>query len=135
MPGDNLTVEEALELDDTNPDDSRYYAVMVAGGWAALTCAFAVALAVIGLPARSLLGDRTGNIVATTCVVGAFFCLAGGVSVLGRMLWYVPQARRRLREHGADSDAFRKSMRRSLPGNGSLIFQAAVAILVLLLAV
>jgi hypothetical protein len=63
-----------------------------------------------------------------------FFCLAGAAYAIGRMLWYVSQARRRLRKHGADNDAFKKSMRRSLPGNTSLIFQTAVAILVLVLA-
>jgi hypothetical protein len=63
-----------------------------------------------------------------------FFCLAGAAYAIGRMLWYVSQARRRLRKHGADNEAFKKSMRRSLPGNTSLIFQTAVAVLVLALA-
>lgn len=38
-------------------------------------------------------------------------------------------------KHGPDSKAFKKSMRRSLPGTGSLIFQTAAAILALVLSV
>jgi hypothetical protein len=67
-------------------------------------------------------------------VAAAFFCLAGAVNALWHMTWHVSQARRRLREHGADSKAFKKSMRRSLPGNTSLIFQTPVAILVFALS-
>jgi hypothetical protein len=39
-----------------------------------------------------------------------------------------------LRNHGADSEAFKKSVRRSIPRNTSLIFQIPVAILAFVLA-
>jgi hypothetical protein len=132
-PYDYRTVEQQLELDDTEPDDGRYYAGMVLGGWAALAFGFTVAIA-LAFPVRSLLGERAGNIVAATCVAAAFFCLAGCANALWHMTWHVSQARRRLRERGADSEAFKTSMRRSLPRNTSLIFQAPVAILAFVLA-
>jgi hypothetical protein len=132
-PWDYRTVEQQLELDDTEPDDSRYYAGMVAVGWALLDFGFLVAIG-LAFPVRSLLGDQAGNIVAAACVAGGFFCLAGAVNALWHLAWHVPQARRRLRDHGADSKAFKKSMRRSLPRNTSLIFQTPVAILAFVLS-
>jgi hypothetical protein len=134
-PYDHRTVEQQLELDDTNPEDSRYYAVMVTGGWAALAFGFLIAMVLISFPVNRLLGAQVAVGWATACLVGGVFCLAGCANAIWHVLWHVPQARRRLRQHGADSDAFKRSMRRSLPGNASLMFQTAVAILVLVLAV
>jgi hypothetical protein len=134
VPSDYRTVEQRLELDDTNPDDSRYYAVVVAGGWIALAVAIVLPILLTGIVVYPLFGDEIGAIVVTVFEALAFFCLAGAAYAIGRMLWYVSQARRRLRKHGADNEAFKKSMRRSLPGNTSLIFQTAVAVLVLALA-
>jgi hypothetical protein len=132
-PWDYRTVEQQLELDDDEPDDSRYYAAMVTCGWAVLAFGFIVAMG-LAFPVRSLLGEQAGNIVAAACMGAAFFCLGGAVNALWHMTWHVSQARRRLRKYGADSKAFKKSMRRSLPGNTSLIFQTPVAILVFALS-
>jgi hypothetical protein len=134
VPSDYRTVEQRLELDDTNPDDSRYYAVVVAGGWIALAVAIVLPILLTGIVVYPLFGDEIGAIVVTVLEALAFFCLAGAAYAIGRMLWYVSPARRRLRKHGADDEAFKRSMRRSLPDNTSLIFQTAVAILVLALA-
>jgi hypothetical protein len=49
VPGDFATVEERLQLDDNDPDNRRYYAVMVTGGWLALAGGIVVAMVVIGL--------------------------------------------------------------------------------------
>jgi hypothetical protein len=133
VPGDYRTVEERLELDDTDPNESRYYAAMVACGWGVLTFGFLVAMA-LAFPVRSVLGEQAGNIVAAACVAGGFFCLAGCANALWHMTWHVRQAYRRLRADGVDSKAFKKSMRRSLPGNTSLIFQTPVAIVAFVLA-
>jgi hypothetical protein len=132
MPAD-LSVEEMLELDDTDPDDSRLYAGMVACTWALLAFGFLVAMG-LAFPVRSLLGEGAGNVVAAACVGGGFFCLAGCANALWHMTWHVSQVRRRLREQGAGSEAFKRSMRRSIPRNTSLIFQAPVAILAFVLA-
>jgi hypothetical protein len=132
MPGD-LSVEEMLELDDTDPDDSRLYAGMVACAWALLAFGFLVAMG-LALPVTSLLGEGAGNIVAAACVAAGFLCIAGCANALWRMTWHVSQARRRLREQGAASEAFKRSMRRSIPRNTSLIFQVPVAIVAFVLA-
>jgi hypothetical protein len=131
MPGD-LSVEETLELDDTDPDDSRLYAGMVTVGWALLAFAILVATLPIGYLVGSF-GDEADHIFISVSAALCFFCLAGSANALWHMAWYLPQARRRLQNHGVDSEAFKRSMRRSLPGNASLIFQTAVAILVLVL--
>jgi hypothetical protein len=133
VSGDYRTVEQRLELDDADPDDSRYYAAMVAGGWTALAVGVLIATLPIGYLVGSF-GDEADHIVRTVSEALSFFCLAGAVNALWHMAWHVPQARRRLRKDGADSKPFKKSMRRSLPRNTSLIFQTAVAILVLILA-
>jgi hypothetical protein len=133
-PWDYRTVEQQLELDDTQPDDSRYYAGMVAGGWTLLAFGFLVAMVLLAFPVNAALGDQATNIFAAAFVAAAFFCLAGTVNALWHMTWHVSQARRRLREHGADSEAFKRSMRRSLPRNTSLVFQILVAILAFVLA-
>jgi hypothetical protein len=132
-PGDYRTVEQRLELDDTDPDDSRYYAAMVFGGWFALAIGFLIAIG-LAFPVRSLLGEQAGNSVAAAFVAAGFFCLAGCANAVWHMTWHVSQARRRLRNHGADSEAFKKSVRRSIPRNTSLIFQIPVAILAFVLA-
>lgn len=132
-PWDYRTVEQQLEVDDREPDDSRVYAAMVACGWAVLAFGFIVAIG-LAFPVRSLLGEQAGNIAAAACVAAAFFCLAGCVNALWHMTWHVSQARRHLRDRGADSEAFKTSMRRSFPRNTSLIFQIPVAILAFVLS-
>jgi hypothetical protein len=134
VPSDYRTVEQRLELDDTDPDDSRYYAAVVASGWIAVAVAILIPILLTGIVVYPLFGDQIGHIVVVMFEAVFFFCLAGAAYAIGRMLWYVSQARRRLRKHGADDEAFKRSMRRSLPGNTSLIFQTAVAIVVLALA-
>ena len=133
VPGDYRTVEQRLELDDTDPDDSRYYAAMVACGWGVLAFAILVVTLPIGYIVGSF-GDEADRIVRSVSEALSLFCLAGAVNAVWHMAWHVPLARRRLRKHGPDSKAFKRTMRRSLPGNASLIFQTAVAILVLVLA-
>jgi hypothetical protein len=91
-PYDYRTVEQQLELDDTNPDDSRYYAVMVATGWIALACAILIPILLTGIVVYPLFGDQIGHIVVTVFEAVFFFCLAGAANAMGRMVWYVPQA-------------------------------------------
>jgi hypothetical protein len=134
MPGVDLSPESKLAFDQSDPEQSAYVSSMVAVGWfvPALACVLAM---VLGLPVGSLLGKGAGDLVATTFMVGTFFCLAGSVNALWHRLWYVPQARRRLRAEGPGGKRFARSMRRSVPRNGSLVFQALVAIATVLLVV
>jgi hypothetical protein len=133
IAGDCRTVEERLQLDDTEPDDSRYYAAMVACGWVLLGFAILVATLPVGYVVGSF-GDQADHLARSASLALCFFCMAGFANAMWHMFWHVPQAGRRRRKNGPDSTAFKRSMRRSLPGNTSLIFQAAVAILVLVLA-
>ncbi|HEY0343306.1 MAG TPA: hypothetical protein VGC59_01590 [Solirubrobacteraceae bacterium] len=89
----------------------------------------------VGVPVQLLLGDAAGNVVLAACLAGGMFCVAGAFNVMWRMYWYVPQARRRARKDGVDSKRFVTLMRRAMPRNSSLVFQAAVGILTFILAV
>lgn len=135
MPGVDLSPESKLAFDASDPEQSAYVSSMVAGAWIVPAVACTVAIGVIGFPVRSLFGKGASDVVADTSMVGAFFCLAGSANALWHRLWYVPQARRRLRAEGPGGKRFARSMRRSVPRNGSLVFQALVAIATVLIAV
>ena len=134
-PGRGFHFAPRIAHDDTDPDLRRGFALGAGAGWFTLAGACLLAMLVIGVPARMLLGDEAGNVVLTACLAGVMFCCAGLANVLWRMYWYVPQARRRARKEGVDSKRFATSMRRAMPRNSSLIFQAAVGILTFILAV
>jgi hypothetical protein len=123
-----------IARDDTDPDLRRGFALGANAGWITLCGGFGLAMLVVGAPVQVVLGDATGNVVLAACLAGAMFCVAGAANVLWRMYWYVPQARRRTRKDGVDSKRFATSMRRTMPRNSSLIFQAAVGILTFLVA-
>jgi hypothetical protein len=99
-----------------------------------LSGAFGLAMLGVGMPVQLVLGDAAGKVVLAACLAGAMFCVAGAFNVMWRMYWYVPQARRRARKYGIDSKPFATSMRRTMPRNSSLIFQTAVGIVTLILA-
>jgi hypothetical protein len=123
-----------IARDDTDPQLRKVFALAANAGWITLAGACIVAIPVIAIPVKLLLGEAAGHLVATACLAGAMFCCAGIANVLWRMYWYVPQARRRARKDGVDSKRFATSMRRAMPRNSSLIFQTAVAILTLIVA-
>ena len=120
---------------DKNPDLRDYYVGRVLYAWFLLALGFTAGLLLLGVPARALLGTETGRVVLAACLAGSLFCLTGCVNAFWRLFWYLPQARRRLENDGAESEGFAKSMRRALPRNSSLIWQAAVGILTFLIAV
>jgi hypothetical protein len=124
----------AIPSSDTDPDLRASYmnAVNAAWGLAAFGCL--VAMIVVGIPMGLLFGNAVGDVVVDVFTAASAFCLAGCVSVLWRRLWYIPQARRRARNDGVDSERYAVSMRRALPRNNSLIFQTTVAIAAFLLA-
>jgi hypothetical protein len=133
-PARGFSIAPLIAHDDTDPDLRHGFALAASAGWYTLGGACIVAMLVVGVPAKLLLGDAVGNLVLTACLAGGMFCVAGLFNVLWRMYWYVPQARRRARKDGVDSKRFATSMRRTMPRNSSLIFQSAVAILTLILA-
>jgi hypothetical protein len=134
-PLHGFRVAPQVARDSTDPDLRRTFALSANAGWIALSFLFTVGILVLAFPARAVLGSGAGDAVAVACLSGAMFCAAGAVNVLWRMYWYVPQARRRARKYGVDSKRFTKSMRRTMPRNTSLLFQTAVAVLTVVIAV
>lgn len=108
------------------------YAFQVTSTWAFLAFAFAVAILVIAIPVRSLFGAPAGDAVAAGCLVACMFCIAGSANVYWRGYWYGTKAKR-LARHGTYTAAYAAAMRRTLPRNSSLIFQAAIGIVTLVL--
>jgi hypothetical protein len=133
-PGRGFRFAPRVAHDDTDPDLRHGFALGVTAGWIMLTVAFGAAMLLVGVPVQLLLGDASGNAVFAACLAGGMFCVAGAFNVMWRMYWYVPQARRRARKDGVDSKRFATSMRRAMPRNSSLIFQAAVGILTFIIA-
>jgi hypothetical protein len=134
-PGKGFRHAPRIARDDTDPDLRRGFAMGANAGWIVLSFVFVLAMLVVGVPVKTVVGDSAGDMVLTVCLSGSMFCVAGAANVLWRMYWYVPQARRRARKYGVDSKRFAKSMRRTLPRNTSLIFQTAVAVLAFVIAV
>jgi hypothetical protein len=133
-PARGFSLAPLIARDDTDPQLRQGFAMGANAGWITLCGLFGVAMLFVGVPVQLLLGDAAGNAVLATCLAGAIFCLAGAANVLWRMYWYVPQAKRRARKDGVDSKRFATSMRRAMPRNSSLIFQTAVGIVTLIIA-
>ena len=130
--GDSLLAWSATQDD---PECRVAYAYQVSFAWLLLAFAFIVAMAVVGVPVRMLAGEAAGNAVLTACLTATMFCMAGCANVLWRMYYYVPVAKRLARRGQTNTAAYAAAMQRTLPRNTSLIFQTAIAILTLILAV
>jgi hypothetical protein len=115
-----------------DPDLRKGALTIINTAWCAVAVAFLVALLVVGIPVRVLAGDHAGEVVVSILLGGIFVCIAGCAHVLRRWYWYLPKARRRLR--AGDRPAFEAYMRRSLPRNSSIVFQSAIGILTVLIA-
>jgi hypothetical protein len=133
-PGRGVSLAPLIARDDTDPQLRQVFAMGAGFGWFVLGFSCILAMLVVGVPVKYVIGDAAGNFVITVCLAAGMFCCAGIANVLWRMYWYVPQARRRARKDGVDSKRFATSMRRAMPRNSSLIFQTAVGILTLVIA-
>lgn len=120
--------------DGSDPEDRDYFAVAVVAAWVTLGFMAAVAGVALGYVTMLLFGDEAGKVTGFVLIGAALACCAGAANALWRKYWYVPQARRRLRKYGADDERYRRSLRRTLPPNSSLLFQGAVWILTLVIA-
>ena len=108
------------------------YADLVNAAWGIVGFAFGVATVVMVALVHNL-GNAAEGVVAVVGLTATFFCLAGCVYVLWRK-HFAKQARRRARKTGTDSPGYAASIRRSLPRNGSIWFQAAVGLLTAVIA-
>jgi hypothetical protein len=108
---------------------------MVTAGWAGLAFGFVIAMVLMSFALnhwwtpKQLWAWRQLVSSAQSSVSRVAQTLSGMCCGTSRKLAVVSESM------GAESDAFKRSMRRSLRGNTSLMFQAAVAILVLVLTV
>lgn len=94
-----------------------------------------VGLVAFGVPVKVLAGDPAGDVVLTFWLAAGMFCIAGGVNTSWRMFWYGCRAQRLKNTRRGHSEKYARLMRRSLPRNSSLVFQFAVAIMTVVLAV
>lgn len=115
-------------LQDTDPHERQMYLLFAEIGWLVLGSWVAIAMAVTGFATREWLGDQAARIVVSVWAVPCFFCVAGAFNVVWRYYWYAPQARRRARRDGVDSERFAVSMRRTLPTRGSAVWMAVVGL-------
>ena len=116
------------------PDGRQTYVLAVMWGWALLGGLCVVLIGAAAFVGGAIFGDGAGDVAAALFLAAAMFCFAGDFNALWRAYWYTPQARRRARTDGTDSERFAISMRRILPRNSSLISQAAIAVLTLVVA-
>ena len=106
---------------------------IINAAWCLLAFACGIAMVAIGIPVQILFGSAVGNIIICAGMGATFFCIAGCANALWRRYWFVPLARRRARA-GAVRRAYEASWRRTVPRNNSVVFQAAVAILAVVIA-
>lgn len=118
-------VSDGVRGDD--PDDRSFFLGMVVAAWVSLGFGFGCAAVAMGFVV-SLVGARAGQVVAYALLAVAFFCIAGCLNALWHKYWHVPLARFWRYSKGADSKRFARAMRRAVPTNYSLIFQAGVGI-------
>jgi hypothetical protein len=121
------------QVTSERPEERQSYVWSVIWGWAMLAgaCFLAIGIAFV---AGSLFGAGARRVVAALFLAAGMFCIAGSFNAMWRAFWYTPQARRRARTDGTDSERFATSMRRILPRNSSLIFQTAIALFTLVVA-
>lgn len=118
----------SAEADD--PEARRLYAVRVNSAWGLLAFACVIGIVAVATPVKVYL-DETAGLALLALFLGLMsFCLAGCAYVLWRSYTFVPNARRLKSRGETDTEEYAIAMRRTLPRNGSLVFQAAVAIVV-----
>lgn len=117
-----------------DPEMRRLYAVQVNSAWGLLAFACVLGIVVVATPVKVYLNEAAGTVFLALFLGLATFCLAGCAYVLWRSYMFVPKARRLVSRGETGTEAYASAMRGTLPRNGSLAFQAAVAIVVVVLA-
>jgi hypothetical protein len=108
-------------------ESSADWGYMIDLSWTLLGFGWILVLVVIGVPLQLLFGHGVGNIVLCIVMGAGFFCVAGSAAAIWRRYVYVPRARRLANSGWPDRSE--EALRRSLPPNSSVVFQAAVGIL------
>jgi hypothetical protein len=129
-----LIGEAGADSDDPIVGDvqsSIYWGYMINMGWGLLAVGCVVAMGAATIPLQQLVSDGAGNVGICAGSGAGFFCLAGSAEAVWRRYVYVPRARR-LANSGSP-DRASEALRRSLPPNSSVVFQAAVGILAIVI--
>lgn len=119
---------------DADPELRAHYGLSVGIAWLELTFGCTVALVVTGFAAGWLFGESGADVALAIWMALGFFCFAGAVNALWRYYWFVPQARRRAQHPEVRSELVAIAMRRTLPPDSSLVWQAAVGVLAFMIA-
>jgi hypothetical protein len=130
--GKDDSVLAACAADD-DPGSRREYTYWVSTAWVVLAFAFLVISLLAGIAVRSLASEAAGDVIVVGGLVAMGFCLAGAANALWRSLYFVSKAKQLVGRQQRHTEVYASTMRRTLPRNSSLIFQAAVAILALVL--
>jgi hypothetical protein len=122
----------AWQLKSDDPD-YRWDAGLdiIAMAWLMLAGVCLALILVIAIPLDLLVGHQIGDPVSLVFLAGIFFCAAGTLNLVWRTCWYVPKARRIARFGDNKAEEFAAAMWKTVPRNTSLVFQAAVFALVL----
>jgi hypothetical protein len=84
-------------------------------------------MAVAAVLLQTLVSDAATTIALCAGMFAIFFCIGGCATTLYRMYVVLPGARRLVAR--GDDEATAIQLRRSLPPNSSVVFQAAVGLL------
>ena len=98
--------------------------------WGVAGVAFLVGTLVLTGPMWLMFGARVAQIVAIPGWAACAFCLAGAPYASYRR-FYASHAKRRANKHGLDDPVVRRYMLRSIPRNDSIVWQSAVAAIVI----
>jgi len=110
-----------------DPDSLTFWAYMINTAWCVLAFGCVLAMGAVTIPLQQLVSDGAGNVGICAGSDAGFFCLAGSAEAVWRRYLYVPRARRLASSGWPDRSS--EALRRSLPPNSSVVFQAAVGIL------
>lgn len=128
--GDNVIEWHALRDD---PESRAFYADAVSTSWGLLAACCVFALVASAIAVGLLIGDEARHVVVLAWLGACFFCLAGFANVQWRKLRFVPAARRLVNNPG-QREAYAAAMRNTMPRNSSLLFQSAVGIAAVVIA-
>jgi hypothetical protein len=129
-PGSGSETSELAAMLEQSSLDARKNALLhiIGLAWLGLGVVFVGLIVVIAIPLDVLVGHSVGDPVSLAFLGGCFFCIGGVINVLWRTYWYVPRARRVAHAGDNEAPAYAAAMRRTLPRNSSVVFQAAFAV-------
>ncbi|MEJ7786714.1 MAG: hypothetical protein WKF96_18080 [Solirubrobacteraceae bacterium] len=128
--GEESMIDVLARRDD--PDSRAAVLENMNAAWMVLAFACVVGLAISYFVTEVVFGEAR-NIVVAVWFGLTFFCLAGNATILYRRYYFIPDARRLAQTKGFSNVQYIGAMRRALPPNSSLVWQAAAGVLAFLI--